>query len=375
MTNKLVRYLARERPRTPILVVDLDCVEAKYHAMRDALPGVDIYYAVKANPAAQVIGRLCRLGCNFDVASVAEIHSVLETGADPDRLSFGNTIKKEPDIAEAFRLGVRLFAIDSDAELRKIARSAPGSRVFCRILINSTGADWPLSRKFGCAPDMAVDLLRVAPSLGLVPYGLSFHVGSQQTDPGQWDDAIAVARAVFHELERCNVRLELLNLGGGFPASYRQPVPPLSEYGARILCSMKRHFGESMPRLIIEPGRGLVGDAGLIETEVILVASKGDCDEDVWVYVDVGKFGGLAESTDELIQYSITSHRSGPLRPVILAGPSCDSMDILYERSRYCLPEDLRIGDRLRIASAGAYTQSYSSVGFNGFPPLAAHFI
>ena len=370
MTSKLARYLTRTRPRTPVLIVDLDCVEAKYHAMRAALPDAHIYYAVKANPAIEVLERLVPLGCCFDVASLQEIQSVLEAGAAPDRLSFGNIIKKESDIAESYRLGVRLHAFDSEAELCKIARVAPGSRVFCRILIDSAGAEWPLSRRFGCVPAMAIELLRRAPSLGLIPFGLSFHVGSQQMDPGQWDSAIGVSSALFHRLDDHGIRLEMLNLGGGFPATYRRPVPPLSAYAARIHDSLRQHFGAAIPQIIIEPGRGLVGDAGVIETEVVLVARKDDSGESIWVYVDVGKFGGLAETADELIQYPITTHRTGAPRPVILAGPTCDSMDILYERSRYCLPEDVCIGDRLRITSAGAYTRSYASIGFNGFPPL-----
>jgi ornithine decarboxylase len=375
ITARLHRHLNRTRPQTPILVVDLDCVEQKYRALRAALPDIPIYYAVKANPAPELIQRLASLGCHFDVASVAETRTVLETGAAAERLSFGNTIKKESDIAEAFALGVRMFAVDAEAEVRKVARAAPGARIFCRILIENTGAQWPLSRKFGCAPDRAIEVLRSAAAHGLVPFGLSFHVGSQQTDPGQWDAPIRISHEIFRTLEREGIRLQLLNLGGGFPATYRQSVPPLDVYAQQIQHSLRRHFGRAIPRLIIEPGRGLVGDAGVIETEVILIARKAADDERVWVYLDIGKFGGLAETMDEMIQYPILSQRSGPPRPVVLAGPTCDSMDILYERASYCLPEDLEVGDRLRIGSAGAYTQTYASVGFNGFAPLQAQFI
>jgi ornithine decarboxylase len=375
MTPKLTRYLEQEHPETPVLVVDLDCVEAKYRAMSAALPGALVYYAVKANPARPVLRRLAGLGCHFDVASVAEVRAALQVGAPPERLSFGNTIKKETAIAEAHRLGVRLFAFDSVEELAKIARAAPGARVFCRILIDSAGADWPLSRKFGCTPAMAVELLALAGSMGLLPWGISFHVGSQQTDPAQWDPAIRTSRDVFLALERRGIRLPMLNLGGGFPATYRQPVPPLECYAERILASLRTHFGAAVPAIVVEPGRGLVGDAGVIETEVVLVSRKGEPEDDTWVYVDIGKFGGLAETADEMIRYRVSAPRSGPTRPVILAGPTCDSMDVLYERARCSLPEDLRIGDRLRIAGTGAYTRSYSSVGFNGFRPLAVRCI
>jgi ornithine decarboxylase len=370
MTRRVARYLTRARPRTPVLVVDLAHIEGRYGALRAALPEADVYYAVKANPERAVVERLAGVGCSFDVASLAEVEAVLAAGVPATRLSFGNTIKKEVDIAAAFGRGVRLFAVDAAAEVEKVARAAPGARVFCRLLIDSAGADWPLSRKFGCTPSMAVDVLRHAAALGLVPYGLSFHVGSQQTDPAQWAAPIHTARLLFDALARDGIRLAMLNLGGGFPARYRQAVPPLRVYADRIRHALAAHFGDRVPRIIVEPGRGLVGDAGVIETEIVLIARKGDADGRDWVFLDVGKFGGLAETADEAIEYTIASDRTGTLRPVILAGPTCDSLDILYERARYCLPDDVRIGDRLRILSAGAYTGSYASVGFNGFPPL-----
>ncbi len=375
MTTKLDRFLAETRPMTPCLVVDVDRVEENYTALRTALPDARVYYAVKANPAPEILTRLAALGSCFDVASVAEVEMVLATGVDPSRLSFGNTIKKEADIARAYAMGVRLFAFDAEAELLKIARAAPGARVFCRILTSGAGAEWPLSRKFGCAPSMAFALLRKAAELPVVPWGISFHVGSQQTDPESWDMAVGAAAELFRDLEEVGVTLGMVNLGGGFPTSYRRDVPTAAAYGLAIDAALRRHFGNRLPDTIVEPGRGLVGDAGVIETEVVLIAEKGDGDERRWVFLDIGKFGGLAETMDEAIQYPISSARSGPGAPVILAGPTCDSADILYERAAYALPLDLAIGDRLRIGSAGAYTTTYASVGFNGFKPLEAHYI
>ncbi len=375
MTTKLDRFLAEIRPPTPCLVVDVDRVEENYAALRAALPDARVYYAVKANPAPEILARLAALGSCFDVASVAEIEAVLAAGADPSRISYGNTIKKEVDIARAFALGVGLFAFDAEAELLKIARAAPGSRVFCRILTSGAGAEWPLSRKFGCAPGMALSLLREAAGLPVVPWGISFHVGSQQQDPESWDAALATAAALFRDLEESGVTLRMVNLGGGFPTPYRRPVPSVDSYGRAIRSALLRHFGNRLPDTIVEPGRSLVGDAGIIETEVVLIAEKGDGDERRWVFLDIGKFGGLAETMDEAIQYPVSSDRVGPEAPVILAGPTCDSADVLYERAAYRLPLDLREGDRLRIGSAGAYTTTYASVGFNGFEPLAAHYI
>jgi ornithine decarboxylase len=375
MTPKLRRFLDEARASTPFLVVDVDVVEANYRSLAQALDGVRIFYAVKANPAPLILERLAGLGSAFDVASPGEIELVLAAGATADRISYGNTIKKEADIARAYVLGVRLFAFDSEAELAKIARAAPGARVFCRILTSGEGADWPLSRKFGCTAAMARKLLTKAAGLGVVPWGVSFHVGSQQKNPQAWDRALAEAAGLFRELEAIGVELGMVNLGGGFPASYRSAVPEAAAYGGAIMEAVRRHFGNRLPFLIAEPGRGLVGNAGVIQTEVVLIADKGDGDARRWVYLDVGKFGGLAETMDEAIQYPIVSGRGGETGPVILAGPTCDSADVLYERSRYELPLDLAVGDRLEIRATGAYTTTYAAVSFNGFEPLRAYCI
>jgi ornithine decarboxylase len=375
MTRRISRFLTERRPRTPCLVVDLGVVAANYRKLRKALPEAVVYFAVKANPAEEILSLLVDMGSSFDCASVPEIDQVLAAGGTADRISYGNTIKKEADIAAAWRRGVRLFAFDSEAELEKIARAAPRSRVFCRILTSGSGAEWPLSRKFGCSPAMARRLLIRAAELGVEPCGISFHVGSQQRDPGQWDPAIAAAARLFREIEDDGIELTLLNIGGGFPTRYRRKVPPLCNYGAAVRRSVLRHFGNRLPDLIVEPGRQMVGNAGVIQTEVVLISRKTDEDDKRWVYLDVGKFGGLAETEGEAIRYPVRSRRRGRGQPVILAGPTCDSADVLYERADYRLPADLDIGDRLEIGAAGAYTSTYASVGFNGFAPLRCYCI
>ena len=375
MTKKIERFLSEVRPATPCLVVDLDAVADNYRQLRTAVPSAGIYYAVKANPAPEVLGTLARLGSSFDTASVNEIDMVLAAGVGPERISYGNTIKKQADIAQAFARGVSLYAFDSEAELGKIAAAAPGSRVFCRILTSGMGADWPLSRKFGCEVGMARELLAQAAMSGVVPHGVSFHVGSQQRDPNQWDIAIAEAARLFHELEARGVELKMLNIGGGFPTRYRKDPPAMQAYGAAIDESLKKHFGNRIPDIIVEPGRQMVGDAGIIQTEVVLIARKSAGDKRRWVYLDIGKFGGLAETMDEAIQYPITSPRKGPRERVILAGPTCDSADVLYERADYRQPLDLEIGDKLEIRAAGAYTTTSAAVAFNGFEPLKTYCI
>lgn len=373
---RIAQFLAEKRPETPCLVVDLDAVAHSYHLLRWHLPLVKVFYAVKANPAPEIVSLLCALGSSFDVASRGEVDLCFSQGVSADRLSFGNTIKKERDIAYAYEQGVRLFAFDSESELEKLGRAAPGSRVFCRILVECDGAEWPLSRKFGCAPEMAVDLLRKARLFGLDPYGVSFHVGSQQTDLGQWDNAIGRAAQMFSLLAEADINLRMVNIGGGFPARYRTGVPGIERYAAAVTAAITRHFGNDLPEIIVEPGRSIVGDAGIIQSEVVLISQKSYDDEKRWVYLDIGKFHGLAETMDESIKYRITAPGSdGPLGPTVIAGPTCDSADILYEKTEYQLPLDLKVGDKVEILSTGAYTSSYSSVCFNGFAPLKTYCI
>ena len=376
MTERIRDFLRRRRDDGPCLVVDLDVVRENYNTFAKALPDSRVFYAVKANPAPELLALLASLGSCFDTASVAEIEMALAAGAPAERISFGNTIKKERDITRAHALGVRLFAVDSKAEVEKIARAAPGSKVFCRFLFDCAGAEWPLSRKFGCDQEMAVDVLEHAHRLGLEACGVSFHVGSQQRRVQAWDHALKAARAIFRACAERGITLTMVNLGGGFPTRYLDEVPPVVAYGRAIFRALRKHFGNNIPETIIEPGRGMVGNAGVIEAEVVLVAKKSERDALRWVYLDIGKFGGLAETMDESIRYPVRTPRDGdPTAPCVLAGPTCDSMDVLYERKPYPLPVSLEIGDKVLIEGAGAYTATYASVAFNGFAPLKTYHI
>jgi ornithine decarboxylase len=365
----------------PCLVLDLDVVRDNYETFAKALPDTRVFYAVKANPAPEVLSLLAGLGSCFDAASVAEIEMVLAAGATADRVSFGNTIKKERDIARALGLGVRLFAVDCQAEVDKVVRAAAatgavGVKVFCRVLCDGAGAEWPLSRKFGCDAAMAPDVLEHAHRHGLEAYGVSFHVGSQQRDTQAWDAALAMAAGVFRACADRGIQLAMVNLGGGFPAKYLKRIPMVEAYGQAIFQALRRHFGNRIPETIIEPGRGMVGGAGIIEAEVVLVSKKGEADAVRWVYLDIGKFGGLAETMDEAIRYPIRTPRDGDeTAPCVVAGPTCDSADVLYEKEPYWLPISLEIGDKVLIEGTGAYTTTYSSVAFNGFPPLKSYVI
>jgi ornithine decarboxylase len=376
MTARIREFLKRRTEEGPCLVVDLDVVRENYLSFAKALPDSKVFYAVKANPAPEILKLLAELGASFDVASVSETEMVLAAGVTADRISYGNTIKKESEIASAFRLGVTLYAVDCEAEVEKVARAAPGARVICRIHCDGTGAEWPLSRKFGCEPAYAVDILEHAHRLGLAAHGISFHVGSQQHNVEAWDRALASTAGIFRACAERGIALSMVNLGGGFPARYVRKTPKLESYGKAIFRALRKHFGNDLPNTIVEPGRGLVGNAGIIEAEVVLVAKRSPEDEMRWVYLDIGKFHGLAETIAESIRYPIRTRKDrDETAPCIIAGPTCDSVDVLYEKTPYPLPVSLAIGDKVLIEATGAYTTTYSSVGFNGYPPLRQYVI
>lgn len=373
---KRIKELA-DTQETPFVVVDKATVSAQYDELVGGFPQAKIYYAVKANPANELIALLNEKGSNFDIASIYELDKVMAHGVSPDRISYGNTIKKSKDIRYFYDKGVRLFSTDSEADLRNIAIVAPGSKVYVRILTEgSQTADWPLSRKFGCQSDMAMDLLILARELGLQPHGVSFHVGSQQRDIGAWDSAIAKAKWIFQRLaDENDIHLKMINMGGGFPANYLTRTNELATYASEINRFLEEDFGDDMPEIILEPGRSLVGNAGILVSEVVLISKKSHTALNRWIFTDVGKFSGLIETLDECIKYPIYVEKTGELEEAVIAGPTCDSADIMYENYKYGLPLNLAIGDRMYWLSTGAYTTSYSAVEFNGFPPLKDYFV
>ncbi len=372
---------AAQGRETPFLVVDLSRIKTKYNQMVELFPNTKLHYAMKASPAVEVINLLADLGSNFDCASIYELDRVLDCNVEPSRISYGNTIKKAEHVKYAFDKGVDLYATDSEADLKNIAKHAPGSKIFVRILVQGAQtAEWPLSRKFGCHPDMAIDLLVQAKALGLVPYGISFHVGSQQKDVAAWDDAIAKVKYMFDWMKNEEgIKLQMINLGGGFPTNYISEVNPIEVYATEIKRYLSEDFhDDDMPEIILEPGRSLVGGSGVLVSDVVLISRKSHTDLTRWVYTDVGLFQGLIETLGEAIKYPVytpkmeTSTSEGT---VVLAGPTCDSTDIMYEEAGYQLPNELEIGDKIYWLTTGAYTNSYSSVEFNGFPPLEVIYI
>ena len=366
----LMDEIRTRRFERPTLALSREAVRYQYRALSSGLGRAHIHYAVKANPQREVLETLVSEGSRFDAASRGEIELCLSLGAKPEHISFGNTIKRATDIAFAHSVGIKLFAVDAEAELEKIAAHAPQARVYIRLLVGATGADWPLSRKFGCTPSMALPLMERAVELGLKPVGLSFHVGSQTRTAHMWRDTLDQVAAVWRDAQDAGFGLSLINIGGGFPAAYEYEVEAPNAYAAQVMDMVNDRFADAT-YVMAEPGRGMVAEAGVIAAEVLLVSRKSDDDLHRWVYLDIGKFSGLAETMDEAIRYSfVTDKDHQDMTPCIVAGPSCDSADVLYEKRPVLLPNGLAAGDKVMIKSCGAYTTTYSSVCFNGFPPL-----
>ena len=368
--SRLDAYVASREFDHPTLVIEVDRVAAQFHALKSGLGRAHVHYAVKANPAPEIIARLVTLGCHFDAASKGEIKLCLDEGAAPADISFGNTVKRASDIAWAHAAGVTLFAADAEEELEKIAEHAPGASVYIRLIVETSQADWPLSRKFGCDRDTALGLLAYAKTLGLRAVGFSFHVGSQTRRAEMWAPTLDEMASIWNAAHEAGFELSLLNIGGGFPAFYGEEIQAPTDYARQVIALVTARFGEAV-QIMAEPGRGLVAEAGVIAAEVMLASRKSDRDMHRWVYLNIGRFSGLAETEGEAIRYQFETQRDGdPMGPCVLAGPSCDSADVLYEKRPVNLPLSLKAGDRVLIRNTGAYTSTYSSVGFNGFPPL-----
>lgn len=369
LKREVVRKMERlfeiaQKVGTPVLVMDLRVVERNYMKLVNHIRNCKVYYAVKANSHVEIIKLLRDLGSHFDVASRGEIEKLLSLGVSPERMSFGNTIKKLEDIKFAYDVGIRMFAADAEMELDKIALVAPGSDVYVRISTNGMeeDADWPLTRKFGTSVSHAIELVRYAKDIGLNPVGLSFHVGSQNYNPENWRIAIREASVVFEEARRFGVEMKVINTGGGMPVRYSRPIPSVQEIAKVINEAVEEFLGDDVT-VIVEPGRSLVGDAGVMVSKVILRSRKGD---EQWVYLDAGVFHGLTE-TIQNIRYNITVHgkEEEELDKFVLAGPTCDSVDVMYYDA--LLPRSTTLGDLVYIYTAGAYTTEYGT-NFNGIP-------
>lgn len=349
---------------TPFLIVSPDRLRQNARRFREAFPSADLYYAVKSNPHPDVLAIFAQEKIGFEISSDAELSLARAAGWSSPLIS-SNPIKTTDFIRRAMQWGVDAFAVDSPGEVSKIAQHAPGASVYVRLLVDNSGSEWPLARKYGVEPADAVELLTLAADRGLRPTGTTFHVGSQCRLSESWEDALTITAGVWDEIRRRGIELQFLSIGGGFPVRHTREIPSLENIGSVVSYRVAELF-PGVVRVALEPGRALVGDAALLGASVIGKARRG---HEQWVYLDVGVFNGLMEAI-EGFSYHLMTSSDGPRAAVVLAGPSCDSVDVIGESVE--LP-DLDYGDRVYFLNAGAYTLSYAS-SFNGWPPPTVHF-
>jgi ornithine decarboxylase len=343
----------------PFLLVDSAIIREKYRRFVAAMPAVRIHYAVKANPHADIVKVLAEEGAAFEMASRAELDLILSVGGQAEEVHYSNPVKPQRHIEHAVRNGVEWFALDSVDELKKLYAIAPTANLYLRVDVPDFGSDWPLSGKFGAKPDEITEILVAAAALQARLCGVTFHVGSQCRNSENWRVAIETAQEVFEQMRTQRLVPRVLNIGGGFPVKLTKPIPSIEAIGKTVNAALSKLPPDI--RVIAEPGRYLVSDSACLVCQVIGKARR---DGKRWLYLDTGMFGGLFESTQGLA-YELATDRSGKAVPWHVAGPTCDSVDVLVHDQM--LPEDLEIGDFVYVRNAGAYTTAYASE-FNGFP-------
>jgi ornithine decarboxylase len=356
---EIVRQAARQKYNRPFLIVDTAIVRDKVRRFRAAMPRVRPHYAVKANPDRRVLKVLAQEGAGFEIASTAELDLLLSLGVPATEVFFSNPVKSRESIAYAAARGVEWFVIDSVEELRRVHEVKPDARQYLRIATPNIGSDWPLSGKFGAGAADAREIVAQAARLGADLAGVTFHVGSQCRNPANWRVALEKARSLFDGMLKAGLRPRLLNIGGGYPVRHVKPIPSIEVIGEVVHEGLKA-FPEDV-QVIAEPGRFLVSDAGYFVCRVLGTATRGG---KRWMHWDAGLFGGVIESSEGL-KYRLRTDRSGPDISWTVAGPTCDSVDIVMRDEP--LPSDLQEGDFVYIRNAGAYTTAYASQ-FNGFP-------
>ncbi len=352
--------------KTPFLLIDSDIVREKYRKIKNSFRGVDVYYAIKANPEEKIIEVLKEEESGFEITSSYELNLLLKNGIDPSLIICSNPIKIPDFLEEAYQKGIHFFAFDSREEVDKMAKLAPNSDVYVRLEVDNIGSEWPLTKKFGVGLNDAVSLLLYAKKKGLNPSGITFHVGSQCLNKDNWENALNKTRKVFDMLSKKGIELKVLNMGGGLPVKHTHKVPEIEEIGKEINDNIKKLFSKDV-RVMIEPGRAMVGDAGVLVTTIIGKAKRKNTN---WLSLDIGVFHGLMETVGG-IDYEIATEKKGELKKFMLAGPSCDGFDKMFSCN---LPNNLQVGDRLYFLNAAAYTTCYSS-NFNGIEPPKTFFI
>lgn len=356
--DKVLNFIAVSDETSPYLLIDKDVVREKVESIGKNIKNSKVFYAVKANPDREVLAYLNSLGIGFEIASEGELKILSDLGVEPEKIITSNPVKTLIFLEQAVSYGIGYYAFDSIAEVEKLARYAPDKNVYVRLTVPNEGSEWPLSKKFGVELDEALNLLIYAKERGLNPVGITFHVGSQCNNAYNWNTAIEKARDLWEMAVEKGVTLSMINIGGGYPIRYTKDVITIESIEKKISRLISEKFPPEV-EVFIEPGRAVIGDAGVFVTSVIGKARRADED---WLYIDVGVFNGLMESIGGIKYSYVVGSRNEPKRWTI-AGPSCDSFDVIDKD--VFLPEP-EVGNHLLILSAGAYTISYASE-FNGF--------
>jgi len=359
---------------TPLYLVSREQIRANFQRLDAGLPAAKVFYAMKANPQPEILECLKAVGAGFDVASKGEIQAAVAAGANPRTdLIFADTVKDPKHIAYACGIGLDDFTFDNKSEITQIARHAPGTNVHLRLVVSNHGSVAHLSDKFGAPPTAAVELLRTARDQGLVPRGISFHVGSQCLNDQCWVEALATTRQVFDAAAAANLTLTSVDIGGGFPVRYDNEDFDINRICSVITTHFHRLFGQDV-ELVAEPGRAIVGNAVALVTKVISESRRMGPDgrERDWLYFDDGTYGSFLEVLLYQVRYPLRTNTTGPLTPYILAGPTCDSIDVFSRDAQGRItPRDLpemHLDDLLIAGSMGAYTFA-EATRFNGFDP------
>jgi ornithine decarboxylase len=366
--------LRRVDHETPYFICDLDTIRDRYRLLGTCLPGIECFYALKCNPATEVLQTLAQLGASFEIASLGELQLLQAQAIEPADVIYSNTVKPPAHVAAAHEAGVWRFAFDGEGELHKLAEHAPGAAVYVRLRVDDTTSIFPLSRKFGASALDAHQLLITARDLGLRPYGVTFHVGSQCTSASAWRQALTSVGRLLSTLLDDGIELEMLNLSGGFPARYTDPVPTIGEIAGAIWPALNALLPYVPSKLAVEPGRFLVAESAVLAAGVIGREVRAG---ENWIYLDVGAYNGLIETRQAThwtypLWSSRPDHAIAPQEVFTVTGPTCDSSDTLFPSAR--LPSTLEVGDVIYFGTVGSYTLSYGS-SFNGFPPPASLFV
>ena len=356
---EIVRQAARQKYSRPFLILDNAIVREKVRRLRAAMPRVRPHYAVKANPDRRVIKALLQEGCSFEIASTAELDLLLALGANVAEVFYSNPMKSRQAISYAAARGIEWFVVDSVDELRRVHELKADARMYLRVATPNIGSDWPLSGKFGAGATETREIIASAAKLGADLAGVTFHVGSQCRNPENWRVGIEKARSLFDTMAKAGLKPRMLDIGGGFPVRHVKPIPSIEIIGEVVNEALKAFPAEV--RVVAEPGRYLVSDAAYFVCRVIGTTTRGG---KRWMHWDAGLFGGLTEA-EEGLKLHFRTDRSGPDVPWHVAGPTCDSVDVILRDE--LLPSDLQEGDFIYIRNAGAYTTAYASE-FNGFP-------